>query len=117
MSKDSGQDWFVGAICARRPRNVDITLDWLEDGITYEAELYADDLSDLRPFDVAEGAMPPADEALCAKMMAITPMREYLHQHRLHNVRIEKFEVLKGHRLFVPLSVNGGFALYLTPKK
>ena len=117
MARRSGLDWFVGAICARRPRNVDITLDWLEDGVTYEAELFADDLSDLRPFDVAEGAMPPPDEALCAKMMAITPMREYLHQHKLHNVRIEKFEVKKGDPLFVPLSVNGGFALHLTPKK
>lgn len=117
MARRSGNDWFIGAICARRPRNVDITLDWLDEGVTYEAELYADDLGDLRPFDVAEGAMAPPDEALCAKMMAITPMRQYHHQHNLHRVRIENFEAKKGERLFVPLSVNGGFALYLTPKK
>lgn len=116
MARRSGKDWFVGAICARRPRNVDISLDILEEGVTYEAALYADDLEDLRPFDVAEGAMPPADEALCAKMMAITPMRQYHHQHNMHRVRIEKFQVKKGDNLFVPLNVNGGFALYLTPE-
>lgn len=117
MARRSGDDWFVGAICARRPRNVDIHLDFLEEGITYQAELYADDLGDLRPFDVAEGAMSPPDEALCAKMMAITTMREYAHQHNMHRVRVESFQIRKGEPLFVPLSTNGGFALHLTPVK
>lgn len=117
MARRSGQEWFVGAICARRPRNVDLTLDFLSDGVTYEAELYADDLTDIRPFDVAENGLPPADEKLVDELMNHTGMREYHHHHDMHRVRIEKRTVRKGDRLFVPLNANGGFALYMKPSQ
>ena len=49
----------------------------------------------------------------------------YIHCHgkdtesgnTLHKfVKIETFKVKKGDRLFVPLNVNGGFAMVLMPK-
>ena len=116
MARRSGKEWFVGAICARRPRNVDLTLDWLEEGMEYQAELYADDLGDLRPFDAAQGALPPADEKLVDQLMNHTRARDCAHQHDMHRVKIETFKVKKGDRLFVPLNVNGGFAMVLMPK-
>lgn len=114
MARRSGDAWFVAGICARRPRNATVTLDFLGDG-TYEAELYADDLSDLRPFDVAEDALPAPDQALCNQMMA-SPQRPSLHQHDLHRVRIEQFEVRQGDTLTVPMVANGGFAMILRPR-
>ncbi|MCI5729375.1 MAG: glycoside hydrolase family 97 protein [Clostridia bacterium] len=116
MARRSGKEWFVGAICARRPRNVDLTLDWLEEGMEYQAELYADDLGDLRPFDAAQGALPPADEKLVDQLMNHTRARDCAHQHDMHRVKTETFKVKKGDRLFVPLNVNGGFAMVLMPK-
>lgn len=117
MARRSGADWFIGSICARRPRNVDLALDMLEDGVEYQAELYADDLSDILTFDTAEGAMPPADTALVDQMLNHCEIRPYLHNHDMHRVKIEKFTVKKGDRLYIPEHANGGFALYLTPVK
>ena len=52
--------------------------------------------TDIRPFDVAENGMPPADEKLVDELMNHTNMREYHHHHDMHRVRIEKRTVKKG---------------------
>lgn len=114
MARRSGADWFVAGICARRPRNATIHCDFLE-GDTYEAELYADDLSDLMPFDVAQGALPAPDKGLCERLMA-SHQRPTLHQHDLHRVRLERFEVNRGDVLTIPMAANGGFAMILRPR-
>jgi alpha-glucosidase len=54
MARRKGDVWYVGGICARRPRNSRVCFDFLEEGREYRVSLYADDLSDERPFDVAE---------------------------------------------------------------
>ena len=69
-------------------------------------------MGDLRPFDVAEGALPPADEALVQKIDAMAS-RPALHNHDLHRMRIESFKVRKGDEKTIPLAVNGGFALMI----
>ena len=112
MARRKGENWFVGAICARRPRSVRLETDFLDPDAVYSAALFADDLTDERPFDVSEGALPPADEALCAKLDAM-PSRPALHGHDLHAMRVERFQVKKGDVLEIPLAVNGGFALML----
>jgi hypothetical protein len=100
----------VGGICARRPRNSRICFDFLEEGREYRVSLYADDLSDERPFDVAEGSLPAPDAALVAELEAMS-QRPAHHQHDMHAMRIEELTVRKGDVLTVPLSVNGGFAM------
>ena len=35
-------NWFIGSITDENPRTIDISLDFLEAGITYEATIYAD---------------------------------------------------------------------------
>lgn len=115
MARRSGEDWFIGGICARRPRNSTITLDFLT-ADEYEAELYADDISDMRPTDVANGAMGPMTPEIVEKLEAMHS-RPCQHQHDIHLTRVDKFTVKKGETLTVAESVNGGYALYLTPKK
>lgn len=115
MARRKGEDWFVGAICARRPRNSHLCLDFLGEG-NYTAELYADDLSGDRPFDAAVGALPGPTPELCKELEA-SMSRPALHQHDLHAVRTEVFTVRRGQTLTIPLSVNGGYVLRLTPAK
>jgi hypothetical protein len=114
MARRKGDDWFVAGICARFPRNVRVKLDFLNSKPRYSAELYADDLSTSRVFDQATGALPPPDEKLCADMMG-QRVRKCIHQHDVHAVRTEKFEVKLGDYFGVSLSVNGGFTLKLSP--
>ena len=113
MARRSGSDWFIGSICARRPRKAELLLDMLEDGVEYRAELYADDLSGLRPFDVAEGVMDEPSEELVDQILNHTEIRPYLHNHDMHAVRVETFTVKRGDCLEIAEHANGGFALYL----
>lgn len=110
MARRKGKDWYLGAICARLPRNVELTFDFLEDGITYEADLYCDDLSDELPFDVAVGALPAPTEKMVEDLMNC-PQRPASHQHDIHKVKVEHFTLHKGDEKMIPLSVNGGFAM------
>ena len=41
----SGKDWFVGSITNNDPRTLTLSLDFLEEGIKYNASIYSDDLS------------------------------------------------------------------------
>ena len=116
MARRKEDEWFMAAICALRPRNVDIQLDFLSEGVIYEAELYCDDISDMLPFDVATGALPPPDERM-AELLKNQNYRPTLHSHDIHKVALKHFKVQKGDGLFVPLSVNGGFAMRIIPVK
>ena len=110
MARRKGEAWYVGGICARRPRNAKVVFDFLEDGVDYKLTLYADDLSDERPFDVAEGSLPAPDAAMVAALEAMS-QRPAHHQHDMHAMRIQELTVRKGDVLTVPMSVNGGFAM------
>lgn len=37
-----GEDWFLGSLTNEEGRTLEVTLDFLEDGATYEAQIYAD---------------------------------------------------------------------------
>ena len=117
MARRSGREWFLGSICARRPRTVRLSMDMLEEGTVYQAQLYADDLSDLLPYDAAEGALGEITPQMVDEMMNHKEIRPCLHKHNMHLVRVETFTVRKNDPLEVPLHANGGFALYLTPEE
>lgn len=108
MARRKGEDWFAAGICARRPRNVRLELDFLEEGAAYTASLFADDLGDETPFDAAEGARPGGCRALRKAGRHARPAA--LHAHDLHRMRVESFPVKKGDALDIPLAANGGFA-------
>jgi alpha-glucosidase len=40
MARRSGSDWFVGAICAASGRSARVNLEFLEEGVSYTAEIY-----------------------------------------------------------------------------
>ncbi len=115
MARRLNEDWFIAGICARRPRTAKVPLDFLSDG-KYEAELYMDDLSDLRPFDVSTGTLPPPDETLCQELRD-SYGRPSLHGHNMHAVRTERLTVQSGETLSLPMAVNGGFAMIVRPVK
>ncbi len=110
MARKKDDAWYVAGICARRPRNSKLNFDFLDDGVEYTATLYSDDLSDERPFDVAEGALPPPDKAM-VDILEATAQRPAHHQHDVHAMKISTFKVKKGDTLMIPMSVNGGFAM------
>jgi len=110
MARRKGDQWFVGGICAGRPRNARVDLSFLAEG-SYEA-MFCDDLNYLRPFDAAVGALPPADQAL-VDLLDASRQRPTGHQHDVHRVRIESRTVTRDETLTIPLSYNGGFALHL----
>lgn len=110
MARKKADEWYVAGICARRPRNSVVSFDFLDEGAEYTATLYADDLSDERPFDVAEGALPAPDAAMVASLEAMSQRPAY-HQHDMHAMKITTLKVKKGDTLTIPLSVNGGFAM------
>ena len=115
MARRSGEEWFIGGICARRPRNAHITFDFLTEE-KYEAELYCDDLSDMYPSDVANDAMGPMLPEYVEKLDAMMS-RPCQHQHDLHKTKVKKLTVTKGQTMVIPETANGGFAMYLKPKK
>lgn len=45
IARKSNQDWFIGAITNNEARDLEITLDFLDEGIEYEAFIYSDDAS------------------------------------------------------------------------
>ncbi|GHU67048.1 hypothetical protein FACS1894184_06190 [Clostridia bacterium] len=78
----------------------------------YSGTLYADDLSDMRPFDVAVDSLPPANDELCV-IMEETHTRPSLHGHNLHLIRIEEQSLRSDETMKVPLAANGGFVLHI----
>lgn len=115
MARRKGRDWYIGAICARLPRNAELVFDFLEEGIAYEADLYCDDLSDELPFDAAIGALPDPDQEMVERLMQCT-QRPAAHLHDMHKVKVEHVTLQKGSRMTIPLSVNGGFAMAIHAK-
>ncbi|MDF2926381.1 MAG: glycoside hydrolase family 97 protein [Paenibacillaceae bacterium] len=114
MARRSGKSWFIGGICARRPRTADFSLDFLTEEGDYEATLYSDDLSDMLTFDAALGALPAADESTI-RFLDSRRVRPSLHEHNMRLVKVSSFTVRAGDRLAVPMAANGGFALQLRP--
>ncbi|TNJ41495.1 glycoside hydrolase family 97 N-terminal domain-containing protein [Tamlana fucoidanivorans] len=45
VARQSGNDWFVGALTGTKGRKFEIALDFLEEGKSYEATIYSDDLN------------------------------------------------------------------------
>jgi alpha-glucosidase len=113
MAKQKNDNWFIGAICARRARNSTIKFDFLEEGVTYKAEIYKDDISDDRPYDHAIGALSPANEELVAELMD-SFSRKCAHQHDIHKVAIESITIKYADEITIPLSANGGYVIYLS---
>ena len=80
--KDRNSDnWFLGAVTDEVARTAPVTLDFLDSGRTYTAEIYRD----------GEGA----DYRTAAR----------------HSIAIEKRRVKKGDRLEIPMAPGGGYAV------
>jgi alpha-glucosidase len=114
MARRKGKDWFIGGICARRPRNAKVNLSFLGRG-KYVATLYRDDMGDLRAFDAAIGALPAPDKGACEWLDA-QRQRPTLGQHDLHRTLVETKAVNRADVLTVPMCVNGGFVMHLARK-
>jgi alpha-glucosidase len=86
MARRSEEDWYVGAICAASGRKARVSLDFLESGVTYEAEIYEELFGDLD---------------------------HYRFKHSTE-ITVRKELVAKQDTLYLPLKVNGGSVIRLT---
>ena len=111
MARRKGETWYVGGICASRPRTAKIALSFLQER-EYTATLYQDGLDDLQDFDVSQGALPPAKPEVFEQWESIIS-RPCLHQHDIHLAKISTFPVRAETVLEIPCVQNGGFALKL----
>ncbi len=76
MARRSGRDWFVGSITSDDERTLDISLAFLEPGVTYAAEIYSDSGSaterdDSRTSVVCEERTVDAGTVIAAHMPAL----------------------------------------------
>ena len=115
MARRKGGSWYIAGICARRPRNAEFVLDFV-DAEAYSAEIWQDDLSDERPSDAAVGALGEMTPEIVAALEEMS-QRPCQHQHDIHKTLHRTFTVKKGETIRIPESVNGGFALKLRPKR
>ena len=115
MARRKGGFWYIAGICARRPRNAEITLDFTE-AEEYAAEIWQDDLSDERPSDAAVGALGEMTPEIVAALEEMS-QRPCQHQHDINNTLHRTLTVRKGDTIVITESVNGGFALKLRPKR
>jgi alpha-glucosidase len=86
MARRNGEDWFVGTICAAGGRTANVSLDFLESGVTFEAEIYEE---------------------------VFGPLDHYRFKHSTE-VAVRKESVTKQDTLHLPLKVNGGAVIRVT---
>ncbi|MCR8629966.1 glycoside hydrolase family 97 protein [Paenibacillus radicis (ex Xue et al. 2023)] len=86
MARRSGEDWFVGSICAAGGRKAHISLDFLESGGAYEAEIYEE---------------------------VFGPLDHYRFKHSTE-ITVRKETVTCNDTLHLPLKVNGGCVIRIT---
>lgn len=114
MARRSGEDWYVGSICASRSRVATVDLSFLGEG-EYMATLYQDGLEDLRPVDVPIGVKEPLTREQYDEWEKVTS-RPTSHHHNLHLTDISSFVVTRERVLEIPCVQDGGFALKLTKR-
>lgn len=109
MARRSGEDWYIGGICASRSRVATVDLSFLGEG-EYKATLYKDGYSDLRAVDLPIGVMEPTSQEQYDRWERITS-RPTSHHHNLHLVDISELTVTKESVLEIPCVQDGGFAI------
>lgn len=107
MARRKRSTWFVAGICANRPRNSHIDLDFLEDS-PYTVTICADDFSDMLSFDGPVGAKPREDAVACAALNGMRKRPEH-HSHNLQRTRFETITAIRGDTLDIPMVAGGGF--------
>ncbi|MCU6794531.1 glycoside hydrolase family 97 protein [Paenibacillus sp. WQ 127069] len=85
MARRSGEDWFVGAICAASGRTAHVSLDFLEEGVTYVADIYEE---------------------------VFGPLDHYRFKHSTE-ITVRQETVTKLDALYLKLKVNGGSVIRL----
>jgi len=111
MARRKGDDWYIGGICASRPRVAKLDLSFLAEG-EYTATLYKDSLEDLFEFEVPVGVLPMVEPAQYQEWEKIFS-RPNIHMHDMHLTDVSTFTVKNGEKLQIPCVMNGGFCLKL----
>lgn len=109
MARKSGENWYIGGICASRSRIATVDFAFLSDG-EYKATLYKDGYSDLRSVDLPIGVMEPTSQEQYDRWEKITS-RPTSHHHNLHLVDISEQTVTNKSVLEIPCVQDGGFAI------
>jgi alpha-glucosidase len=86
IARKSGEEWFVGTICAAGGRTAHVALNFLEEGVSYQAEIYEEVFGDLD---------------------------HYRFKHSTE-ITVRQESVTKQNVLHLKLKVNGGSVIRLT---
>jgi len=105
LAKRSGSAWFVSSLADEKGRSFELTLDFLEEGVTYDATLYEDgEDADYRYIG------PANKKAAKAKGVELVPTKT---KRELYQVR--KKTVQRGDVIRVRIAPGGGHNLWIRP--
>ena len=105
LAKRSGSAWFVSSLADEKGRSFELTLDFLEEGVTYDTTLYEDgEDADYRYIG------PANKKAAKAKGVELVPTKT---KRELYQVR--KKTVQRGDVIRVRIAPGGGHNLWIRP--
>jgi alpha-glucosidase len=113
IARRKGEDWYVGALCSRKPRVTRFTLDFLDEAAEYIMTVYSDGYpEDTDPVNLPTGVSPPlTDEQKRVKLLASGAATQ--HGMDPHAVRIYTKKVRKGTPVNITLLASGGCGIII----
>lgn len=107
MARRAGQTWFVAAAADESGRELDLTLDFLEPGITYDVTLYEDTAESHYEFP---GGW---NRKVSAKMkMPFVPVETKRELYQIRNMTVQKGDKIAAH-----IAPGGGHCMWIRPQK
>ncbi|WP_206753300.1 glycoside hydrolase family 97 protein [Lentimonas sp. CC10] len=105
VARQAGDAWFVGALANEAGRETSVTLDFLEEGVTYELTLYED-----APNAHYEYIGPMHKLAARAQKVKLVPQ-----ETRRELYQIKKITAKKGDTIPVVIAPGGGHCMWIRP--
>ena len=107
LARKAGKQWFVGALANEQGRQTEITLDFLEEGITYDVTLYED-----AP-DAHYEYIGPMNKQQAKKLkQELKPQKT-----RRELYQVKKITAKKGDVIPVTIAPGGGHCMWIRPTK
>lgn len=106
MARQSGEQWFVASLANEEGRSTSISLDFIEEGKTYDITLYEDDAN-------AHYAYEGPGNKIEAKQMKqeLVP-----HKTRRELYQVRTMTVQKGDTIAVKIAPGGGHCMWIRPQ-
>lgn len=107
IARRSGKEWMIGSAADESGRDFKLTLDFLEEGTTYDATLYEDTAESNYQYP---GGMNSKDAR--SKGLKFTPQET---KRELYQIR--KLKLKKGDTIDAKIAPGGGHSIWIRPEK